>query len=89
MASPQRYIKALENAGFMNIKLRDRNNWYRKLGREEYEQMRGPLYHKMVDMVGRENADRQVEVWRTMNIVLENGELRPGHLRAVKPSGHE
>ena len=52
MASPQRYTEALENAGFMNIKLRDRNDWYRKIARKEYEQMRGPLYLKMVDMIG-------------------------------------
>jgi hypothetical protein len=29
-----------------------------------------------------ENADSYLEIWRAMNVVLESGELRPGHLRA-------
>ena len=87
MASPERYAKALEKAGFANIKLRDRNAWYRDLSRAEYEQMKGPLYPEMVEMLGRKNADRYVEVWRAANLVIESGELRPGHLRAIKPSG--
>jgi hypothetical protein len=32
-----------------------------------------------------ENADSYLEIWRAMNVVLESGELRPGHLRAIKP----
>jgi len=87
MASPERYAKALEKAGFVGIKLRDRNAWYSDLSRNEYEKMKGPLYPEMVEMLGRKNADRYVEVWRAMNLVIESGELRPGHLRAIKPSG--
>ena len=85
MASPERYAKALEKVGFAGIKLRDRNAWYSDLSRNEYEQMKGPLYPEMVEMLGRENADRYVEVWRAMNLVIDSGELRPGHLRAIKP----
>ena len=85
MASPKRYGKALEKAGFVDIQLRDRNAWYSSLSRKEYEQMKGPLYPQMKIMLGRENADRYVEIWRAMNVVIESGELRPGHLRAIKP----
>jgi phosphoethanolamine N-methyltransferase len=84
MASPERYAKALEEAGFAAIKLRDRNAWYSDLSRNEYEQMKGSLYPEMVERLGRENADRYVEIWRAMNLVIESGELRPGHLRAIK-----
>ena len=49
--------------------------------------MNGPFYPEMVGRLERENADRYVEIWRAMNLVIENGELRPGHLRAIKPSG--
>ena len=85
MASPKRYGKALEKAGFVDIQLRDRNAWYSSLSRKEYEQMKGPLYPQMKIMLGRENADRYVEIWSAMNVVIESGELRPGHLRAIKP----
>ena len=86
MASPDRYKESLAKAGFVDIKLRDRNAWYAVVSREEYEQMKGPLYPKMKSMLGQDNADRYIEIWRAMNIVLESGELRPGHLRAVKRS---
>lgn len=86
MASPKRYAKALEKAGFVDIKLRDRNTWYRTVSRKEYQQMKGPLYPQMEAMLGRENADRYVEIWRAMNVVIESGELRPAHLRANKPT---
>lgn len=84
MASPNRYAEALEKAGFRDIKLRDRNAWYSDLSRKEYEQMKGPLYPRMVELLGRENADKYIEIWRAMNFVINSGELRPGHLRAIK-----
>ena len=86
MASPDRYAAALEKAGFIDIRLRDRNSWYRDLSRREYQQMKGPLYPRMAELLGRANADRFVEVWRAMNLVIESGELRPGHLRAIRPA---
>ncbi len=85
MASPNRYAEALEKAGFMGIQMRDRNTWYRDVSRKEYEQMKGPLYPRMAEFLGRDNADRYIEIWRAMNVVIHSGELRPGHFRAVKP----
>jgi len=87
MASQERYIKALQEAGFVGIKHRDRNAWYSDLSRKEYEKMKGPLYPKMVEYLGHEYADHEVEIWRAMNLVIESGELRPGHFRAIKPAG--
>jgi hypothetical protein len=55
--------------------IRPRNAWYCVLSREEYQQMKGPLYTQMETTLGRENADRYVEIWRAMNVVLESGEL--------------
>ena len=85
MGSPERYEKSLAKAGFVDIKLRDRNAWYSVISGEEYQQMKGALYPQMKAKLGREYADRSVEIWRSMNVVLESGELRPGHLRAIKP----
>src|SRR5262245_25232810 len=49
MASPHRYRAALEQAGFHNIAITSRNDWYRHAARAELAQMRGPLYGKAVD----------------------------------------
>jgi hypothetical protein len=44
MTPPEYYKTALKKAGFENIVLRDRNSWYAKLARKEYDRMKGPLY---------------------------------------------
>lgn len=86
MAPPENYAAALQMAGFDDITLRDRNSWYAALARNEYEEMQGPLYQTLVARAGQTETDRNIEVWRTMCVVLDSGELRPGHMRAVKPS---
>lgn len=85
MNPPEDYEKALKIAGFRDIVLKDRNLWYAEQAKKEYAQMKGPLYPTLVERAGREESDRIIEVWRAMCIVLESGELRPSHIRAVKP----
>jgi phosphoethanolamine N-methyltransferase len=41
----------------------------------------------MVARVGKAFLDHEIEVWRTLTVVVDSGELRPGHLRARKPGG--
>ncbi len=85
MASPARYRQAVEAAGFEEIELRDRNAWYRKTARQELESLQGPLYQRLVDILGQAECDHYIEVWCAMCVVLDSGELRPGHVRARKP----
>jgi phosphoethanolamine N-methyltransferase len=47
--------------------------------------MEGPLYEKSVAAAGKEEADRNIDIWRAMVPALEIGELCPHHLRARKP----
>jgi hypothetical protein len=35
--------------------------------------------------VGKAFADNEIEVWRALTVVVDSGELRPGHMRARKP----
>ena len=86
MAPLENYAEALKNAGFQDIALKDRNAWYRELAHKEYAQIKGPLYDTLVECAGKPETDRLLEVWRTMCVVLDSGELRPGHMRAVKPT---
>jgi phosphoethanolamine N-methyltransferase len=85
MASPTRYRTALAAAGFRDIRLADRNAWYAPLAHREHDALAGPLYDKLVARVGKAFVDHEIEVWRAMTVVVDSGELRPGHLRARKP----
>ena len=85
MASPARYRRALEAAGFAEIALTDRNPWYREVARAELAQLEGPLYERAVAAAGKETVDHNIGTWRAMLAVLETGEHCPHHLRARKP----
>ena len=87
MASPTRYRTAMAEAGFRDIGMTDRNAWYRPIAHREHDALAGPLYEKLVARVGKAFVDHEIEVWRAMAVVVVSGELRPGHLRARKPSG--
>src|SRR6185312_2832566 len=86
MASPTRYRTALAQAGFRDIRMIDRNAWYRPLAHREHDALAGPLYDQLVARVGKAFVDHEIEVWRAMTVVVDSGELRPGHLRACEPA---
>ena len=81
-----RYGAALAAAGFGQISLRDRNDWYRDRVRAELEQMRGPLKATLESAVGAAETARNIALWEKLCAVVGSGELRPGHFRGIKPS---
>lgn len=85
MASAATYRDALELAGFKNIDLIDRNDWYRDVARAEKGRLSGELSNRLTSAVGREFLDRQIEVWTLMIVALDQGQLRPTLLRGEKP----
>ena len=85
MCSLQRYSKALESAGFKNIQLRDRNAWYLEVAKKELSDLQSTFYEKLIDILGKEDADLTIMIWKKMIKVLEIGEHRPGHFYAEKP----
>ena len=85
MASPSRYRKALEDAGFVDIELTNRNPWYQGVAKEELARLEGPERAAFVDAFNEEEIEAQTTTWRTMVVVLETGEHCPHHLRARKP----
>ena len=86
-ASPKDYEEAFAASGFGTGSLTDRNRWYREVARIEHARIAagGDLNERVHELLGDENARREIEVWRAMTVVLDSGELRPTHLRAVKP----
>ncbi len=86
MASPQRYRRALKGAGFEEIEIVDRNPWYREKASAELDYIKGPMRQRATsDPNYVAFIDKNVAVWTAMLKVLESGEHRPTHLRAVKP----
>ncbi len=85
LASANTYLDALESAGFTDIEISDRNDWYRQQAREEREQMGGVLYDGLASKVGTEFLEHEIDVWDKMIISIDQGQLRPTHLRGRKP----
>ncbi len=48
--------------------------------------MKGDLYPRSLELIGKEDADHFVENWRILVIVSEKGELRQLYSRSRKPS---
>jgi phosphoethanolamine N-methyltransferase len=85
LASAQNYRQALEQAGFVDIEIVDRNQWYREQARLERDQLGGALGKGLSSKVGDEFLEQQIDVWDKMIIALDQGQLRPTHLRCRKP----
>ena len=85
MASPARYRRALEAAGFTDIRLVDRNPWYREHARAELARMSGPDRPAFERILGAEAVDAQIRTWQAMIPVIDSGEHCPHHFRGRKP----
>ena len=68
------------------LRLIDSSNWYQRWVKEEYEQVKGELFPRMADLLGKEAADQFVENWRAAVIVCEKGEMLQVYHRARKPN---
>jgi ubiquinone/menaquinone biosynthesis C-methylase UbiE len=86
MATLTESAEALRAAGFNEIEIRDRHGWYLELARQELATMEGSLNALIVRRIGPDRARHFIDNWRQLVVVLERGELRPGHLKAVKPT---
>ena len=86
MANRDESTAALARAGFVEIDLRDRSDWYRDLARRELAALEGELRPLVIERIGSERAAHFVNNWRQLMLILERGELRPTHLKARKPA---
>jgi phosphoethanolamine N-methyltransferase len=86
MATLEESAAALRAAGFVDVEIRDRHGWYLTLAQRELEAMEGPLKTTIVNRIGAERAQHFIEDWRQLVVVVRRGELRPGHMKATKPS---
>jgi phosphoethanolamine N-methyltransferase len=85
MASPARYRRALEGAGFTEVRLVNRNAWYREQARAELARLTGPDRAAFEKILGPDAVADQIRTWTAMVPVVESGEHCPHHFRGKKP----
>lgn len=86
METPERHRELLREAGFSNIEMRDRSDWFQRRAQEEYGLIRSELFPQMLEIIGQQDADHFVENWRSMVVVCDKGEMLQVYGRAQKPS---
>jgi len=86
MATLEQSAQFLRAARFTGVEVRDRHEWYLALATQELASMEGPWKQLMIERIGPDRAEHFVADWRQLVVVLERGELRPGHLKAIKLS---
>ena len=55
-----------------------------KKPRKELAEIEGPLNKQVIDAIGPEETGEAIDIWKKLIGVLEIGEHRPGHFKAVK-----
>ena len=75
----------VEGLGFREIELEDRHAWYQVEVHNELQRVQGPLKAKFQERWGGEATQDITTLWESFVAVVDQGALRPGHLRAVKP----
>lgn len=86
MATPARYLAAMEAAGFADRTTTSRNAWYRQRAREELARLKGDIGMAAAKVVGQEFVDHNITIWSKIIPVLDSGEHCPTHLSARKPA---
>ncbi|MEQ8666430.1 MAG: methyltransferase domain-containing protein [Rhodospirillales bacterium] len=85
LADAETYEAALRVSGFTDIVVDDRNAWYREEARRERDALAGALYDDLASAVGRKFLEHEIDVWNKMIVALDQGQLRPTHLRGRRP----
>ncbi len=86
METPKRTAAALETVGFTDVQLRDRNDWYRKVLRDELALASGNNLDRLAAVIGRQAAEHRRASSMAKRAVVDRGELRPVHMRGRKPT---
>lgn len=78
-------VDVFRAAGFTGIQTKDRNAWYREYSKRELERMTGEDRPLFEEFLGHDATEEWIEAVRLKCLAVEQGQLRPGHLRARKP----
>ncbi len=79
MQNGDQLTASLQEAGFLDVRLNDRNQWYRGEIEHELAAVSGDRYDELVAMIGAEQAAYRQESSRRKQEAIEDGFLRPTH----------
>lgn len=74
----------LQSVGFTQVSYTDRNAWYANNILEEIATLEGDNYPQLVAALGTEAAAQRLRSSSLKKIVVDQGLLRPGHIRGIK-----
>jgi phosphoethanolamine N-methyltransferase len=74
----------LEDLGFVDVRSRDRNDWYVTMVRREEAEMRGAKRAQLIELFCEAEAQAWAERVAKKAAAVAMGDLRPGHLWARK-----
>ncbi|WP_135500906.1 methyltransferase domain-containing protein [Roseovarius aestuariivivens] len=86
MSSPESYRQAMEEAGFTEVELVNRNPWYSDVAVKELEWLTGPERAALEKRHGEDFIAEQIDIWKKLVTVLKSGEHCPHHIRGRKPA---
>jgi hypothetical protein len=75
----------LRNIGFADVRIEDRNAWYRDYSKREADRMAGEDRHRFEALLGKAETNLWIEDSVLKARAVAQGQLRPGHLRARRP----
>ena len=76
--------KRLEAAGFVDVAILDRTDWFVEDTRQLLERLRGPHYARHVEVLGEKDAQDGIVFAKERMDLARQGQLRPNHLRGFK-----
>jgi len=84
--TPEQTQGLLSSIGFRDVNLYNNTETLIRLLKEEIRRIsaNGDLRQRMVEVVGKESADRPVQSWKRMLAMTERRELMDYHIHAVK-----
>ena len=86
MTSIENDRSLLASAGFLEVDVIDRNEWFASFSKRLAEDLRGPEHSRLVDALGAEAAEDWIGKAEARAVISAQGQLRPGHLRGRKPA---
>ena len=84
METPENTAEALTAAGFEEVEVVRRDEWFLAQSRNDLECLGETAYARLVEIRGQEAADAYLERTRLRVTVVQQGELCPCHLRGRK-----
>lgn len=79
-------VSLLADIGFRNIEAVDRNAWYAENILEELATLQGENFQRLAARYGQQLANQRLKSSSMKKVVVDQGLLRPGHIRATRPA---